>query len=266
MLGFVNITEELSYQKKFGIPDEYFGIQYALKDTPLDFQYSASESVSNFQAVKVDNTGEIIEITSLSTSLITYASSMHTCTGLVNYSTALDCGVYYFLVNDKFQSDYFRILSSMTESAATNVNISISGLNFEDADFGIPDIEKNGTPFIDFGIQYQRNITPLDFSYSADESVSSFVAKRLDNNYNVVETVTIETGLISYASGKHTCTGLVDIVTELDCGHYYYLVNGHYQSDVFAVIDIDDDTVDCLELFGGGTLELFNTDCLEIFA
>ena len=65
----------------------------------------------------------------------------------------------------------------------------------------------------------------------------------------------------------HACTGLANFATELDCGHYYYLVNGHYQSDVFAVIDIENDVAtNCLELFGGGTLELFSTDCLEIFA
>lgn len=267
MLNFVNITEELSFQERFGIPTEQFGIEYALKDNPLDFQYIAGEAVSTFEAVRLDNLGNALETVSLSTSLITYANGKHTCTGLVDYASPLDCGVYYFLVNSKYQSDYFQVLPTMEESTSTNLSISISGLEFIDTDYDIAEFEKIGIPVLPFGIQGAKTITPLDFSYLANEAVSSFYAIKIDNLYNILDTITIETSLISYADGKHTCSGLVDFVTALDCGTYYYLVNGHFKSDVFSVVNLENDvTSNCLELFGGGTLELFGGGCLELFS
>ena len=266
MLGFVNIESELSFQSKYGIPTDTFALEYSLKDTPLDFQYTAAEAVSAFIVVKVDNVGNIIETVVISTSLITYSDGQHICTGLVNYASPLDCGLYYFLVNSKYQSDYFQVLQTMEESIDTNLEISVSGLGFQDSDFGIVDFEKIGTPFIKFGIQYAKNITPLDFSYLADEAISSFVAIRIDNNYNTIETITIETSLITYANGKHTCTGLVDFVTPLECGNYYFLINGHYQSDIFGIVNLENViAANCLQLFGGGNLELFGGGCLELF-
>ena len=67
MLNFVNILEENSFQDKEYISDEMFGLQKGLPKTPIDFQYTASEAITSFDAIRKDITGGTIETISLST-------------------------------------------------------------------------------------------------------------------------------------------------------------------------------------------------------
>ena len=265
MLNFVDISKELSYQQKDGIPSLLMGIEYALKDSPLDFQYAANEAISSFSAIRVNGIGEILETFTLSTSLITYDSvnGLHKCDGLTNYSTALDCGYYYFSVNGRYQSEYFKVLSIITESTSVNEEISLSGLKFHNINNDIPDLDKAGTPMISFGEQYALNTTPLDFKYLANEAISTFEAIKVDNLGNIVETINLSTSLITYDSvnGVHNCDGLTDYATNLDTCKYYFLINSKFRSDIFQVVDLTE--VGCIEWLSGGCIEWLSGESIE---
>ena len=133
MLGFVNIENENPIQSKLGAPYLTFGMQYALKSTPLDFQYESTEAVSTFSAIKVNNLGNYLETVSLNTALITSTGTYHVCDGRSNYASDLDCGIYYFLVNSKYQSEYFTVFDELAQASLGSTPISVSGLSFYDS-------------------------------------------------------------------------------------------------------------------------------------
>ena len=111
MIEFVNITEEVAFQDKHGISDIGFGHQYARDDRPLDFQYQSSEAVTSFTANRVDYKGRVTETTDLNTSLIISGGGVHTCTGQTEYEYTLPYGVYFFLVNNKYKSEFFKVIN-----------------------------------------------------------------------------------------------------------------------------------------------------------
>jgi len=113
MLRFVNIQEDFSYLERFGTPDHLFGVQLAPNNKPLDFQYQASESISKFQAIKINPQGIIIEVVSLSTSLVVLDSGRHICSGQLDYNRNLGECLYYFNVNDKYHSELFKVTNEV---------------------------------------------------------------------------------------------------------------------------------------------------------
>lgn len=109
MLRFVDITEDLSYLERSGIPWNIFGIQFSPNDKPLDFQYISSEAIASFTANKINLQGNIIETIILNTSLVTLSSGMHICTGQINFAANLEGGLYYFSINDRYNSELFQV-------------------------------------------------------------------------------------------------------------------------------------------------------------
>ncbi len=109
-LAFYDSENAIAWRNATGAPDWLFGIEIARDDVPLLFSYEAIDSVSSFDIIKIDRFGNDDETISLSTSLITSNSSTHYCSGIVEYITALDCGVYYFSVNDRYKSDTFKVV------------------------------------------------------------------------------------------------------------------------------------------------------------
>lgn len=239
-LAFVDITYEISFQERSGIPKKDFGLIYAMKSKPLPFEYEASDAVSSFVVKQVNNIGEVIESTSLSTSLITSDGSSHLCDGLTDYAADLDCGLYYFLVNSKYQSEYFRVDTQLIDGTLTNTDISVNGLKFYDNNYTVPWRERIGSPDIFFGMEYAENSTPLYFDYISSDAVSSFKAIRVDNLGNDVYEYDLTTSLIS-VSDHHICNGLTDYSQALQCGVYYYSVNGQYESELFQVLELEND-------------------------
>ncbi len=239
MINFVDIRNELSYQKKYGIPDKYYGIEIARKNSPLDFQYYSVEVVGSFLAIKVDNNGDALESINLSTSLINDTGNYHKCTGLTDYATDLDCGLYYFLVNSNYQSEYFNVISGTIDGNLGKTPITISGLEFYDTQNEINWNKREGYPVDTFGIQGSENSIPLPFEYLATDSISTF---SLVNN-ETGETTSLSTSLIISDGTSHKCTGLVNYASDLDCGIYYFLVNDRYRSDIFHTLILDESLI-----------------------
>lgn len=243
MLNFVDITVETAFQDREFISDVFFGLQIANPEFPLDFQYQASEAVTSFSAIRKDITGTIIETISLSTSLITYDSvnNIHICNGLLDYVTHLECGYYHFLVNSKFQSEDFNVNIELEEvSINTNSIISISGLEFYDSNYDIPDYLKEGAPEITFASEFGTNLEPLPFQYRAFEVVSSFDLVKMSRDGTIISTTSLSTALITYDSvnGIHMCDGLTAYTDVVLCGLYYFSVNNRYVSKVFEIFEL----------------------------
>ncbi len=111
MLQFVDITIDKPYQDRFGLSEIGYGLQFSRSNYPLDFQYKSDEStITTFSAISVDNIGNDVETIALSTSLITANGVYHICDGQTELAARLSCGIYYFLVNDRYKSDYFRMI------------------------------------------------------------------------------------------------------------------------------------------------------------
>ena len=259
MLSFVNIEENLSYQDVFGIPDKDFGQQFATSTAPLDFQYPSTEAVSSFVAVLIDAFGVDFETITLSTSLINSTGSNHVCDGLTDYTTPLECGTYYFLVNGKYKSELFHVVPQLIETSSFDPEISVSGLRFVDSTLDFEWKAKFGAPVQSFGLQYSEDSRPLPFIYKATDSVSSFSAVLIDNLGNVISTTSLSTSLISSDGTYHKCDGLTNYASTLDCGTYYFVVNDRYISDVFKAISFDDISEEDALLLETGDFLLFET-------
>lgn len=110
-------------------------------------------------------------------------------------------------------------------------------LNFIDISKEPELIHKEGLPVPTFGLSLAFNSHPLDFQYTSNEAITSIVANKINNTYRIIETITLPTNLLIYNSGLnlHYCDGSVNYINDLECGLYYFLVNGHYQSEVFLV-------------------------------
>jgi len=243
MLNFVNILEETPFQDKVNISDEMFGLQMGLPKTPIDFQYIASEAITSFDAIRKDITGDAIETISLSTSLIAYdiANNLHICNGQSNYATELDCGIYYYLVNEKYQSESFNIIDIEEAFIDTNSIIAISGLEFFDTNFDIPEYEKQGSPLIKFASEYGTNLEPLPFQYLADDQVTSFDLIKIDPvSKQILSTTSLSTSLVAYnpITGTHICNGLSYYADIVRCGTYYFEVNERYRSKAFEIYEL----------------------------
>jgi hypothetical protein len=243
MLNFVNINEEIAFQNRTGISDASFGLQVALDANPLDFQYSASEAVTSFSAIRKDITGAVVETISLSTSLITYdaINSLHICDGQTPYGTPLECGIYYFLVNNKFQSEDFDLNVVVTEGTldADSV-IAISGLSFFNDLKDIPGYNKKGKPYIVFGSEMGTNTRPLDFQYKAAEAVTDFDIIKIDTKKDTCSTSALNTSLITYdaVNGVHICDGQTIYDNYHKYGLYYFSVNDKFISETFIIQEL----------------------------
>lgn len=107
-LEFIDSNYQVPRWQKFGAPDIAFGSQYMENTRPLPFIYLASDSVSSFKAVKVSTTYQVIAEYDKSTSLITSDGTYHVCDGLTDFVSSLECGFYYFIVNNRYVSDIVR--------------------------------------------------------------------------------------------------------------------------------------------------------------
>ena len=235
MLSFVNLDNKLSFQEDFGIPNQDFGLELALKNRPLNFQYESSESVTSFLAISVDSNGHVLDSINLSTSLISSNGTYHICNGLVDYSVNLECGIYYFLVNSKYKSEYFQVFTELVQGSLSVTPISVSGLGFYDNTIQIPWREKIGAPIDTYGIQYLEDSNPLPFRYFASDSVSSF---KITNLTTGIET-NLTSSLVSSDGTYHYCSGLVNFSSDLECGIYFFTVNDRYESELFATMELN---------------------------
>lgn len=239
MLNFVNIENEISYQDRLNSPEIDFGLQIALKNAPLDFQYLSSEAISSFSAIKIDNLGAIEETISLSTSLINSNGTYHICDGNTDYSTDLDCGVYYFIVNDKYQSESFQVFDELVEGSEGNTKISISGLEFFDNTVEVPWRQRIGSPYLTFGIQYSENSMILPFIYKSSEAITSFELIGIDIFGNQISSENLNTSFISSDGTYHKS---LESDYPLDCGYYFFKVNDRYESEIFGVVELENVT------------------------
>ena len=243
MLSFVNILEETAFQDKENISNEMFGLQIALSTNPIDFQYTAYEAVTSFDAIRKDITGAIVETISLSTSLITYdlINSSHICNGQTAYSTDFECGIYYFVVNDKWQSESFNVMVDLVEGDVEEKSIiAVSGLEFYDSYYDIPEYEKLGSPIIKFAAEFGTNLQPLPFQYLSDQAVSTFDLVKIDSHGTVLSTSALSASLVSYNSitKTHNCNGLTYYADIITCGVYYFAVNNRYKSKPFEIFEL----------------------------
>jgi len=100
---------ELSSIEKFGAADILFAVQYSTSDKPLMFQYLSDESISSFDAVLVDFSGNEVERINLNTGIITSVSGVHSVTGEDNLSKNLCAGLFYFEINGHYRSEFFIV-------------------------------------------------------------------------------------------------------------------------------------------------------------
>ena len=59
-LRFFDNTYTVSWRKKIGKPDMFFGLEYCKNTTPLYFDYLSSEAITSFKAIKIDNNGNSV--------------------------------------------------------------------------------------------------------------------------------------------------------------------------------------------------------------
>ena len=240
MISFEDITRSKSFQNKDGIPFITFGLQKALKNKPLDFFYDSEDAVNSFVATKVNILGEIIDIISISTSLITANGTTHICTGLTDYVTNLESGVYYYEVNGRYRSDYFYVDDEMIAGTPNQPRIYVSGLNFHDANNNIPWINKLGAPYILFGLPAFNNVYPPSFKYLSSSAVSLFNFIKIDTLGNIIEEISLSTSLILSDGISHTCTGQEAYdISYMFPSLGYFVVNGRYESDIIHIIETD---------------------------
>jgi len=109
-LEFFDNFATVPWRDRIGSPDISFGTQYAENSTPLQFDFLSTESLRTFKARKIDNLGNTIYEYDLSTSLITATGTHYICSGTVDYTVALQCGLYYFIVNDRYESELFEVI------------------------------------------------------------------------------------------------------------------------------------------------------------
>lgn len=109
-LSFVDINYQTPFWMRSGIPISTFGMQYMENTRMLPFIYLASDSVSSFTAVKITSSFQTIAEYDLSTSLISSDGTYHICDGQTDFIASLECGFYYFIVNNKYYSDIVKTL------------------------------------------------------------------------------------------------------------------------------------------------------------
>jgi len=264
MLNFIDITKELPYQSKDGIPYVQFGRQYATDDYPLDFQYLSDESIISFEAIKQDYLGNNIGTINLSTSLIELEYGNHVCTGLIAYATPLDTGLYYFIVNSKYKSEDFNVITITESSFDADSVISICGLNFIDNTKELPAWDKVGASYPLFGVEYASTKYPLNFQYKSSEVISSFKAVKVTPDCEIMAEVDLNTSLITSLNGIHTCTGTDNYTSDLDNSMYYFIVNDKYISNLFINSELF--KARYLKLIGDGFLKLIGGGYLKIIS
>lgn len=249
MLNFVDTTQEISFQDRNYTPDIGYGLEVSLKNAPIDFSYKSTETVDTFIAVKVDNQGNAIESINIETSLIDATGVYHNCDGLTDFATNLECGIYYFVVNNRYKSEHFQVFTELTEGSLLNKSISVSGIQFYDSLIDIDFQDRFAAPDYLYGIQSSKEDYPLDFVYLATGLVISF---KIVNYHTGVET-DLSTALISADGTYHECDGLTQYAETLPCGVYQYVVNDRYKSDLFTVFTSENSF---LQLESGGFLPL----------
>lgn len=238
MINFINISNNIPYQDRPGDGFIKSGIQLATNNFPIDFQYESSESVTSFKAVKVNLNNEIIEEISLSTYLISSDGFYHVCDGNTAFDAELECGFYYFLVNDKYQSETFEVANFEELFPGINSVISVSGLYFFNTEKDLPEYEKEGKPFETFGREFGTNLQPLKFQYISDEAVNTFQLVEINLNNQIINTTNLDTSLIESSGGYHYCNGLGIYSDLVQSGIYYFLVNGKYRSKNFCIFEL----------------------------
>jgi hypothetical protein len=175
--------------------------------------------------------------------LITYdaTNSLHICNGQTPYGTPLECGIYYYLINNKYQSEDFKVIVNVTEGTAnTNSIISVSGLFFYNINYDIPDYQKKGAPNITFATEYGTNLSPLPFQYSASEVITSFNLVKINRSGTILSTTVLSTNLIKYDNidDIHICDGNTSYDDIVLCGLYYFEVNSKYRSKAFEILEL----------------------------
>ena len=231
MLEFVDNTEETPYKDREGIPEIAFGRQYGINTRPLDFQYESTEAITSFSAVEIDRTKRIISTTALNTPLITSSGGYHTCTGLEPYGLYLPCGTYYFLVNDRYESDVFKILAQTCIVIVGNIDVIGAA--------------PGGTATLEFDANLTgfESVLDVEFTYSF-----SLAIPEVTNTETLTQLPSTISQMFSIPLGvSGACT--LHISNNL-CAKVY--------SENFTI------TGDELELEAGGCLELEGGGCLDL--
>jgi hypothetical protein len=238
MLNFVDITKERPFQVKEGTPFITFGLQNALKNKPLDFFYESSSTVSTFEAKKVNSQGVVTETISLSTSLVTSNGITHVCTGLVDYASDLETGIYYFEVNGQYWSDYFCVDDSLVNGTSNQGRIDVSGLNFFDTNYTISWRKKIGSPDILFGLPIFDNDKPPAFRYLATDAISTFKFIKINTLGTIIEEVSLDSSLVASDGTYHTCNGLIGYTSNyMFPALGYFEVNSRYESALLKIAE-----------------------------
>lgn len=235
-IAFINIENELSFQSKTGIPDKNYAPEIAFKNKPLDFQYDSTEVVSSFLAIKLDSNGQASDSINLSTSLINFTGSQHICDGLTNFSSDLEGGNYYFLVNSKYKSDNFNVVTALIEGVSNQNPIAVSGLGFVNLEYENPFRLKDGAPDLGYAKEYSENSNILSFIYEATDSVAKIDLIELDAIGQEKEPVSLSTSLISSDGSYHTST---QGSHSFSGGRFFFRVNDKYESDVFYISELE---------------------------
>lgn len=129
-----------------------------------------------------------------------------------------------------------------------------------DTDKELSYINKVGIPDLLAGIQYSGAIKPLDFQYYSTEAITSFQAIKIDSRFKEIETLNLDTSLVTLSSNRHICTGQTELGVLLDECIYFFRINGHYDSEPFLVTN--DIVPNAFDLSDGGeddVLQLYTT-------
>jgi len=232
MIEFIDSIEETPFKDREGVPEISFGRQYGINTRPLDFQYESTEAITSFSAIEIDRTGKTVNTTVLNTSLIASSGGYHICTGLVPYGLYLPCGTYYFLVNNRYESDVFRILAQTCIVIVDNITNIIGAA-------------PGGTATIEFDANLTgfESVLDVEFTYSF-----SLAIPKVSNTETLTQ-------LPSSISQLFT----IPLGVSGDCVLY---ISNNLCSKVYA----QNFTIasDSLELETGGCLELELGGCLNL--
>ncbi len=238
MLNFVDIQADLRFRDRTGAPAITFALQGSKSTAPLDFQIETNEAASAFVAIRIDSLGNQISSTDIELSLLTYDSPYLLSDGQTDFITDLDCGLYYYLINGRWESEIFAVVETLTDGTDTTSDIQVDGLTFYDTEKDIDYQQRQGAPDILFAKEHGTNTKPLKFRYKATDSVTSFIVYQIDLLENVLNEIILDTSLITSDSSYHDCSGLEKYSTYLNLGLFYFVVNDRYKSKKFEVAEL----------------------------
>lgn len=233
-LEFYDSLLDVAEHEKNGAPYIAFGREFITSLKLNNFQYKSTQSVTSFQAIRVDQFYNTLETLTLGTALIVSDGTYHRSTGLEFFADILKKGFYYFVVNGRYKSKIFEIFELLCP-IISNINIT-NAIEGETATLSFNGILSGSIKATSITLTYSFSTLDND-----TEIVTMYPTSRTFN-----KSIVIPTGI----SGA--C--LLTVTNNICDKSYNYFFN------------ITPKSANYLELYSGGYLQLYGGGFLELYS